>query len=243
MEGDRMVDMRVEEESLMRLMGMALRQYPFATARALNDVAILFQKVQRRHQARVFTVRRKTWWRQAVKIPKDGFADHKKGRLEATVLLDPKADRAGKKHYEIFARQEFDKRRTPIKGRKSLAIPRKGAKKDMTGVVLRRERPKRVFEKTKRAFIVHFPSGAKGMFRRVGPRSKQYVTAYSHRALGGGRKLSLRQDPNVEFMYFMIPDADINPVYDWYENAQRVWRGNWERAFNVRLKKAFATMK
>ena len=112
-------------------------QLPYVTAKAINDAAIEAQRRQRAHMAEVFTVRRKRFVMNAVKIKP--FADHRRQREPfARVLIDPPGgqDRAG-----ILVRHESDRARVPYSGRK-LAVPTEHVKRGTTGVIRNAERPK-----------------------------------------------------------------------------------------------------
>ena len=221
------------EKQILRFVKQVARQFPYAMIKSLNLIVARMQEQQRRHQLRVFTVRQKTYWKQSVKIPPDGRANLKQKRFEAYMTIDPK-ERKGPK-FEMWKRQEEGGTRVPIRGRKSIALPQPDVKRTTAGIVRAAERPKRIMEKKRRGFEITFASGTRGLFQRLGSRQKGFVK----NARGGGARLTLGQDPNVKFMYFLKKKTKIDPVYDYFHNAERVFRGNWPRVFEVELKKAF----
>ena len=226
------VDLEISAGQFVQMMEGILRQFPFATEKALNRMALGFQKRQRAHQTRVFTIREKTYFRQAVKIPKGvGFASRKEQRYESTVLIDPKITN-GVKKFDIFRRQEYgEKPRTPTQGRKRLTLPTEQTPRKQNDVVRRTARPLRL----KRTFVVPGKkAGTLLMFTRLSKQSKKYVGG-----LGRFSRSSLRRDPNVRFMYYLIKQAPVDAEYDFFENARKVYI-TWPRVFNSELQKAFA---
>ena len=216
------------------------KQVRYGTMLALNDFALRFQRVQRAHQRKVFTYSGSSgerYWQQGVKIARGDFAQRKK--LWSRVSWVPKSRKGGPTKYEIFLRQQYGGTRRPLRGRKSLALPADDIPRTGGGQIQERYKPK----KLKRSFKVPFGKGIFGVFQRHYRGSKRYVTAYSHRALGSGKRLTLRQDPNVEFRYLLIPKAQVQGVYDFYENASRVWHSHAGRVIREKILLAFRTAK
>jgi hypothetical protein len=216
------------------------KQLKYGTMLALNDLALRFQRVQRAHQRKEFTYSGSSgerYWHQGVKIARGDFAQRKK--LWSRVSWVPKSRKGGAPKYQIFLRQQHGGTRRPIRGRKHLAIPDEDIPRTGGGQIQERYKPKRL----KRSFKVPFGRGIFGVFQRHYRGSRQYVTAYSHRALGGGKRLSLRQDPNVEFRYLLIPKGQVQGVYDFYENATRVFDSHARRVVREKILYAFRTAK
>jgi hypothetical protein len=229
-------------EEVTKVFRNILKQLPYGTMKALNRLALRFQELQRHHQQRVFEVRQKGYWHRAVKIPrgKDGFATIK--NLRSRIIIDPPEGKSGAgKRYDIFERQEFGGTRRPQANNKSLAIPSEEVDRTTKGLIKAKDTPKKL--KGKRDFVIEFASGKRGLFQRIGPRSKAYTHAGSARSggrvLNGFGRLSLREDPNVRFLYFLAPKAEIEDVYEFFENAQYVFR-NWGDEFLVQeIRRAF----
>lgn len=207
----------------------AQRQFPFAMMKALNQLALRGQQIQREHQEKVFEIRQQQYFKYAVKIPKGGFATKK--RLTSRVTITPPMSKVGGQKHDIFQRQEKGGIRVAIQGRKYLAIPQEDVPRTQTGLVRASGKPLNL----KRTFFVQFKGNVLGMFRRIGKRQKGFT------AVAPGVRLGLRQDPNVQFMYLLIPRANIQAVYDFYTNMELNFRVNWEKIFNSELIKAFAT--
>lgn len=224
-----MIGVELSSEQYLLLLQTVDKQIRFGTMKALNKLILLAQARQRHHQQRVFKVRHLAYWRQAVKVPKGGFATRK--RLVAQMLIDPKGRPDPTPKMDIWQRQEYGGTRRPVAGRKRLALPTKEAKRTQRGIVKRAEHPKRL----KRVFFVQFRSGAKGLFQRIGRRQRAYTT------VAPGQRLGLKQDPNVRYLFFLIKSAPIDAVYDFYENARVTWRANMPRILSQELQKAFAT--
>lgn len=208
------------------------RQIRFATKNALNRTILALQARQRRHQERVFTIRQPTYWKQAIKIPRGGFATVSK--LEARMITDPKGRPDPSPKWEMFHRQEYGGTRVPVAGRSYLAIPGKDVKRTERGIVRKAERPRALFDK-KRAFIVDFSGGKAGLFVRLGKRQRGYTKVPS------GSRMGLRQDPNVVFKYLLIEKADIDAVYEFYHNAEVGYHANFPRFMREEMVLAFKT--
>lgn len=216
-----------------QLITQVLRQLPFAMKNALNDVAEAFQAEQRVHQRRVFTIRQKTYFQQAVKIARRDFA--RVDSLRSVVHIDPKttAGATATERSDIFRRQEFGGRRRPR--RTALALPQKAVKRTSRGLIKKAETPARL----KRDFVVNFASGGRGLFRRVGRRR----SPGGQRDLFSQARFGLEEDPNIEFVYFLAPGADIDAKYDFFKNASKIWRTVFSRQINRRMDEAFKSVK
>lgn len=225
-----MIEVELRPEQYLLMLRTVDRQFRFATMKALNRLVLSAQARQRHHQERVFEIRQTRYWRQAVKIPKGGFAKIKS--LRAIMIIDLKGNPITLPKLDIIRRQEYGGTRKPVPGRaKRLAIPSDDVKRTQRGLIRKTERPQRL----KRVFFVPFKGGGKGLFRRIGSRQKGYTKVQ------GGQRMTLDKDPNVVFMYYLADDAQIEAVYDFYENAETEWRANWPRFFNLELEKAFRT--
>lgn len=124
-------------------------QLPFATSTAINLTARDFQKAQREHQEDIFTIRRKAFVQNAVKIKP--FA--KKTSLEARVLIDPPG---GQARADILTKFEDQSQKIPFSGT-HVAIPTEHVPRKSGGVVRNDWRPKAVlkrrFAEPYRAFV------------------------------------------------------------------------------------------
>lgn len=227
-----MIGIEINSKQTKILLNAIIKQFPFATMKALNRMIREMQRFQRFHQRRVFTIRRKQYWEQSVKIPKGGFA--KRNKLSAHMLVDPKGQTP---KFDIWRRQEFGGQRNPVAGRKKLAIPpqeasrfsKVGLTRTKSGVIPKRLRPRNL----RRTFVVPFGGGKLGLFRRLGSRQKGFTKT------APGQRFGLRSDPNVELMYILHDSAQIDPVYEWYGNARKTFNSKWKRYHEEELVKAF----
>lgn len=189
-----------------------LRKIPFVWSNALNDTAIAFQEEQRAHQRSVFTIRRKTWWKRAVKIKP--FAKAKEGKLFTTISIDPPGQ--AQSWVDIFERHEEGGKRHPRLGGRHLAIPR-DVPKTGSDIVRKPWRPRRAIAQ-KGAFILELSGGRALILRRNTKRGRGRSKFVPGHKKGAGR------DPNLEVLYFLTPDADIDAVYEFLDNAERIWK-------------------
>jgi hypothetical protein len=197
-------------------------QGPFALSLTINALALTFQKEQRGHQARTFTIRRKTFVDRAVKLKPKAT----KRRPEATVSIDPPG---GQARADILSKFEDQTKKTPIRGR-TLAVPGPGVRRGKTGVITKaskisafdfREISPRVAIGKKRTFLL-----------RTGPR-RGYIFQRK------GRKGSTR----VELLYTLVPQVPIRPELDFVQNAVTVVRRDTAREYGRALDYALRTAK
>jgi hypothetical protein len=214
------------------------RQFPFATARALNDTAVEFQKQQRAWQEQIYEIREKQFFRFSVKINNADRATPK--RMTAIVHIDDRVRRTKGfgtlRRPDIWDRLQFDRTRLPKSGNQKLAIPSEEVDRTTRGLIRKKDYPNQL-RKRKRSFTVPFDSGASGVFERIGRRQKAFVKGTE------GKRLGLREDPNVRFLYYLAPKASLSPAFNFYENAVRVWKVTFDGRFRVRLADAFANIK
>lgn len=230
-----MIEIRLNATQVKLLTEAIVKQFPFATRKALNRLIIEAQRYQRFHQRRVFEVRQKKYFEQSVKIPPGGFAT-KTDPYEARMVIDPKGTTP---KFDIWLRQEYGGTRKPVAGRKKLTIPpnedsrlsKVGLTRTPRGLIPQRLRPRNL----KRKFVIPFGSGKAGLFRRLSSRQKGYTKTKP------GQRFGLRDDPNVELMYVLHESAEIEPVYDFYANARRTWSSKWARYLEEELEKAFSS--
>jgi len=224
----------IDTSKVRALFRAIIRQFPYATMKALNRLVLEAQRYQRYHQRKVFEIRQKTYWQQSVKVTH--FA--KINDLRAVIDVDPK----GKvPKFDIWRRQEFGGTRVPTQGRKKLAVPpreksqysRVGLTFTGKGLIPRRLRPANL----KRTFTIDFGGGRLGLFRRLSRRQKGFTK------VPPGQRFALRQDPNIELMYILIDSGQIDAVYHWFGNMKLVYDSKWRRYLDEELVKAFRTAK
>ncbi len=218
------------------------RQFPFATAQALNDVAAEFQNYQRIHQELTFTIREKQFFRFAIKRRRQDNASPK--NLESVVWIDDRVRRvkgfSTASRPDIWERLQFERTRKPKKGNRFLAVPTDNVKRNARGLIRPGEFPQDPNRSRKKnTFVVPFPSGEAGLFRRIGRRQKAFVK----RQPGTKSPRSLKDDPNVEFLYVLKRKTALKPDFNFFENAHFVFERTWGKAWERRLIGAFRTIR
>jgi hypothetical protein len=234
------VEIIVNTEPLTRYLGdFEQRQVPYALSQALNDVAKLFQYRERQHMASIFTIRRKQWVDNSVKITQ--FA--KKGNLVASVAIES----PGGRNSDILGKFESQTLKTPKDGH-SLAIPAE-AKRNKSDIILKSARPKafnfrevvgpkhvsplkanvrsgvlrgalKVFEGDKKTVMIRNAKGQGVILQRVGK----------------GKRAGMR------LLYTLAPKAKITPNLRFVVNAREAATHVGE-FFRVRFAQATATAK
>lgn len=128
------MDISIDVKPLTQFLGdFEQRQVPYALSQTLNDTAKLFQYRQRQHMGSIFTIRRKQWVDNSVKITE--FANKRK--LVATVEIQAPGN---KNRSDILAKFEDQTLKTPKDGH-SLAIPA-NAKRNASDIITKGQRPR-----------------------------------------------------------------------------------------------------
>lgn len=217
------VDSNVDEVS-RALRRIWRDQIPFALSKAINETALDFQKRQRRHQRRVFTLRRPRFFKRAVKIRRGDFA--RKNDPVAIVRIEPPG---GQDRADILTKFEEGGFKLPRGTR--IAVP-VDVKRTGTGIVSPSMRPSRlgfefhgrgpkaeVFKGEKRTFMLRRPGGRGAVFRRMGRR-------------GSGR---------LRHLFSFTPRARIRGVLDFRLNAERTVRDRFAPNFRESFRRAIET--
>lgn len=226
----------LDVRSLVRFTQETERQFPFAASKAVNDLALETQDIQRRHDRSIFTARRGDWLDKNVKV---GFAT--KQRVIATVAIVAPGD-AGKS--DILGKFERGGDKRSIGSHGLVAIPMQ-AKRSKAGVIPKEQRPKalqlrdttpagdKMLGKGRsRSFILQMANGERGIFQRVSSRSRD------KRRLG--RRL-LGLDPNIILIYWLQPSVKIRPELRLTQHAHEVARRSWADRFTLRFAEAMRT--
>lgn len=184
-------------------------QVPFATSKAINELAKSFQRQQTGHMEQEFTVRNRLFVSRAVKIKP--FAT--KRSLKATVQIEPPG---GPRTADILAKFEGGGTKKPRGSR--LAVPQQ-VRRTKTGKVSTSLRPSNlqlttvtstVSKGAKRTFSIRLPGGRGGIYQRV----------------GRGRR------GKVRLLYSFIPRARIKPVLGFFRRARMVARREFDGIFD-----------
>jgi hypothetical protein len=216
-------------------------QIPYATSLALNDVSKQAQEAQRGHDDRVFTVRRRAWMDNQVKIKP--FAS--KRSLFTVVKIDPPGGRS-----DILSKFQDGGTKTPTHGRKALAIP---AKRGAT--VSRANRPRSlnfrmhgtgpkatVYRGDRRTVLIQRPDGSGGIFQRTGrdaggERTRDILGKYSGYVVGSRRK----RRGNFKLLYSFARTGRIDTRLRFEENITRKVEQAWPTAFGRAFEQAVRT--
>lgn len=212
-----MYKLTIDTRSAQRAMEGVLKQFPFATSRALNDISKEFRAAQREHMAEEFTIRR-PWVLTGVQIPRGGYA--RKTNLSVIVQVEAARDFIYKFETEV----EYE----PLSGRFAVPVdvPRTGK-----GVIKKGFRPSELelrqflmsgderYIGKKRSFVIEDASGHGGIFRRVGRGSSS----------------------EIELLYWFRKKTPIDPVLDFEENAQKVFNESFDEHYRTRLLAALRT--
>lgn len=237
-----MIEIQVQGDKAERHLAALVGQLPFATSLAINNTAKDFQKRQREHMMRVFTVRRPAWVRQAVKIKP--FST--KYRLEAKVSIDAPGGRS-----DILARHERRYVKTP-RGR-SLAVP-EDVRTSERQVVPKSKRPKSfefrltgigrggvgVYQGKQRTFMIQRSDGTGGIYQRTGRKG-------SKRRKGAGRAMvsdiaSRRtRDANVRVLYRFTPHVAVEERLDFVFIGKKVVRDRFGPNWTTAMERAMST--
>ncbi len=155
-----MLSITVDHAAVTRALGDLQRQIPFATAKALNDVANDAQRAIQGGLAQRFTLRRPDFILRTIKRERPAdFAS--KTSLVATVRVDPRRD--------ILAKFEEGGTKAPVSGR-AIAIPTSQVRRTKAQLVQKSQRPRallasgRAFSKDGK-LLVRVGRGAKALLR------------------------------------------------------------------------------
>lgn len=208
----------------------AAKQLPFATSKALNDVAVAFQEAQRTHMRETFIVRRPQFLTQAVKVTH--FA--KKDRLFAEVAISAPGGRD-----DIFEKFEQGGTKKPARGGRHLAIPIPGSpvKRSARSIVPDALRPGALRTSAEyRTFIRRIPGGL-GLFGVDRAAEEAYLAQLRSATFGkDGRVQRVRQPKAAQprLLYFLPSSAPIPRELHFVDTANRVVDGVWAFAFERR---------
>lgn len=200
----------------------AQRQVPFALSNALNDTAKLFQYREREHISDVFTVRRKAWVDNSVKVTE--FATKRK--LSATVAIQSpgNGDRS-----DILGKFETQTSKTPAKGGKSIAVPM-DAKRLSSGILADSARPKAFnFKRVggQRA-LNHGHSTNKSIRGGIGRGALEVYegdrkTVLIRNAQGKGvvlQRVGRGKRAGMRVLFFLTPRVKLTPNLDFIDTAK-----------------------
>jgi hypothetical protein len=175
-------------------------QMPFAISRAINLSVQDAQKAERSHMQEAFTLRRKSWAMQSVKIKP--FAT--KTNLSATIQIETPGNPS---RSDILAQHEDGGEKTP-QGQ-FIAIPNSEVINEAK-VIPTAQRPRNL----KDSFVLTGKDGVKRIFFRKG-RGKKAQILPAYRLI---KKVTLK--PKLEFESTVTNTVDKN----WNDNFNKAWQ-------------------
>lgn len=216
-----MLEITVDPRSLISSMNGMEAQLPFATARALNEVAVAFQMDEQQVIQGEFTVRR-PWVLKGVKIDRKDFAT--KSKLEVRIHIDPTRD--------FLNKFEQGGTKTPRSGI-SISIPI-GARRSLQSIIPSKLRPKNLHFKPGKhgtlvgddgTFLIRKPNGAGVILQRKGR------AVSLKKRLQGPLMKGQRRDNNLVVLYVLKPKAPVPAELHFHDTARKTFTREWPRAF------------
>jgi hypothetical protein len=199
-----------------KLDALATSQLPFATARAITQTGLDFQKAEQARLAQQFTLRRADFvQKQGVKLI-GGIAT--KAKPSITFGVDPKAS--------FLDKFERGDQKTPTAGQ-FLALPT-DVRKSKRDLITASNRPRALISR------LGAVTGAGGVFVLREQRGKLPPGIYQ-RVGRGGR--------NLKLLFAFETEAKTPPVLDFLSTFQRIVDQRWTINFNAALADAIATAK
>ena len=199
-------------------------QMPFATARALNGVALKFQGNQRERQYQVFTIRRKQFADRSVKIKP--FAT--KIRQEVRVAVDSPGGRS-----DIFGKFEDQTSKTPFRG-KSIAVPTTNVPRTAAGVIRKGWRPKDLLDGAAQ-------HGVGRVFQSKGNVYRGKKKTFLVRKPGGKGTIFERDGAELLPLYQLVPRVRISPDLQFVDTANKTVNAEWVNQFGIAFDRATKT--
>lgn len=209
------VTVRIDNSAaVVGLDALAQTQLPFATAKAITQTGLDFQKVEQARFAQVFTLRRASFiQKQGVKLI-GGIAT--KSKPSITFGVDDKAS--------FLAKFETGQEKTPTQGQ-FLALP-VDARRNKADIITASNRPRQLIDRLGSRL------GAGGVFVLRQAKGKLVPGIYQ-RAGRGGRQ--------VKLLFAFEPHAKTPPDLEFAETFQRIVQSNWSTNFQNALADAIRT--
>lgn len=240
-----MLSITADPKKLVTIMGAAESQLPFATAKALNECAVIFQNDLRKVMQEDFTIRR-PWVLQGVKIDRQDFAT--KQNLGVRIHIDEAGAYGGRGFLKKFELGGF---RAPGAGKRALVMPFTGsaAKRNANSIVPDKLRPKNlqlhkvgsrggatILEGDQNTFMIQRADGSGVILQRKG--SKAALKKRRHGPLMKGQ----RRDFALVPLFILKPRTRVPNTLHFYDTATRSFGANWTNAFNKWWNEAVRTM-
>jgi hypothetical protein len=197
------------------LLDIKNRQIPYATSRALNDVARDVQTGERQGIAERFILRRPEWIQQGVKIPR--FSDKRDKPIQVSIEMDEGAGRGN-----IMSKFEPGGPKTAQHGG-DVAVPI-GARPNPSDLIPPELRPKALqlaavgnsVRGLQRTYLVQMANGRRAIFQRVGRGQSR-------------------------LLYWLTPSVTLPAILHFYDNARAIIPKSWPERFRQRFAEAMST--
>jgi hypothetical protein len=211
------VTIRIDTASTVaKLNALALSQLPFATARAVTQTGLDFQKAERARLATIFTQRRPDFiQKQGVKLI-GGIAT--KAKPSITFGVDPKAD--------FLVKFELGTTKTPTQA-SSLAIP-VDIRRNKRDIITRGNRPRALIDR------LGNKTGAGSVFILKQRKGRLPAGIYQKTGRGGD---------HLKLLYLLIPEAKTPRVLSFLDTLKRTIDQRWTINFATALADAIKTAK
>ena len=220
-----MIDVRVDSAALESyLANMIAKQLPFAITKALNDTARAAQTAIREGLTQHFTLRRRAWAMQNVKITQ--FAQKRQVEFVATIAIQAPGDAS---RSDILSKFEAGGVKRPIGASQGLAVPAEEIKRTGGGLIPANLRP--------RALQLKFHGTAGGKVQYKGVKGTFAV----QRADGSGGILQRQKGGRVVVLYWFQRSVRIKPVLQFRATAERVMTESFPGFMNAALANAIRT--
>lgn len=237
-----MIALTVDTQTLRGMCAGMEKQLPFATAKALNEVAGFFQRDQRAVMQKQFTIRRQ-WVLQGVKIDRGDFAT--KQKLNVRIHIDEKQD--------FFNKFEEGGTRSPRSGGKSLAIPInvRGSK---TGLIPASKKP-RAFDFKEvggRGLVTHAKRFKSGRLRSAALEGNVRVYEGAKRTImikgsnGGGiilQRVGRGKAAGLKVLYRLKARTPVPASLHFHDTARESFTAHWPSSFEKWWNEAVRTSK
>lgn len=226
-----MLTVYADPHELIALSEQLESQFPYATAKALNEVATGFQGDERGVIQRGMTIRR-PWVLQGVKIDRGDFAT--KQKLSVRVQISPDRD--------FLDKFEEGGTRFPRGSGRSLAVPI-AVRRTKTQIIRRDETPKSfdfqqafssrssrwtIFKGERGAFILQRPDGSGILLQRT-RRPQLGPSRYGNRNLV--RRRAYGHDPNLIIKWALRPTTPVPSLLHFHQTAIDSFLSRWPGSF------------
>jgi hypothetical protein len=236
------VSIEVNPRELLGTMQVLESQLPYATMKALNEVATGFEGEEQAVVRSSMTIRR-PWVVQGIKMNRSDFAT--KQSLRAIVRIDPSRD--------FLEKFEPGGVRVPQGANRSLAVP-VNVRRTKTQIIQKTQRPKAfnfhqgfssttsrwtIYKGDRGTFLLQRPDGSGIILQRT-KKAHLGPSLYGNRNTVHGRGYG--HDPSVVILWALRPTTPVPQLLHFYDHAQKsvlsLWKGSFEKWYLEALRTA-----